>query len=235
MRVLHPTLVPGRPHPAAARPALRGTARVRARCRQRAPGARGRGGRCSRHGLRTPHTRRADGPAWRSRGTGRGSADARARPSTALDPALDADPDRVAGAALGSADTGADPALAALAALCCTAPGELEGFVKRRSPWEAAGPRRGPTCGRRGPELAAALQGPLRPSELHALLAGEPPEALALALGLGAPGEPVLRYLSDLQGAGLQITGDDLLSAGVPPLSGDRPGAERDAAAQARR
>ena len=135
--------------------------------------------------------------------------------ANALDPALDADPDRVAGAALGSADTGADPALAALAALCCTAPGELEGFVKRLS---LGGGRAEAVlrAARRGPELAAALAGPQRPSELHALLAGEPPEALALALGLGAPGEPVLRYLSDLQGASLQITGDDLLSAGVP-------------------
>jgi hypothetical protein len=64
--------------------------------------------------------------------------------------------------------------------------------------------------------LAEALHGGLRPSELHALLTPEPPEALALALALGAAGGPVLRYLSDLRGAALEITGEDLLSAGVP-------------------
>ena len=132
-----------------------------------------------------------------------------------LHPALDPNPDRVAGAALGSAQTGADPALAGLAALCCSAPGAVEDFVtglalgggQAKAVLRAA---------RRAPELAEALRRGQRPSELYALLAGEPPEALALALGLGAPGEPVLRFLSDLHGVGLEITGDDLLSAGVP-------------------
>ena len=135
--------------------------------------------------------------------------------SSALHPALDADPDRVAGAALGSAETGADPALAALAALCCSAPDELEEFVSHLSlegrPREAV-----LRAARHGPDLAEALRGDLRPSELHALLGGEPPESLALALGLGAPGERVLRYLSDLRGTALEITGWDLLAAGVP-------------------
>jgi len=136
--------------------------------------------------------------------------------ANALHPALDADPDRVAGAVLGSADTGADPALAALAALCAGAPRELEDFVRRLS-LGGGRPEAVLRAARRGPELAEALRGDLRPSELHALLASEPPEALALALALGSPGEPVLRYLSDLRGARLEITGYDLLSAGVPP------------------
>jgi tRNA nucleotidyltransferase (CCA-adding enzyme) len=133
----------------------------------------------------------------------------------ALHPSLRADPELVAGAALGSAETGASPALAGLAALCSDAPAELEGFVHGlalRSPDRSAVLR----AASRARALAESLRGDLRPSELHALLAPEPPEALALALALGAPGEAVLRYLSDLRGAGLQITGDDLLSAGVP-------------------
>jgi tRNA nucleotidyltransferase (CCA-adding enzyme) len=53
-------------------------------------------------------------------------------------------------------------------------------------------------------------------SVLYELLDGEPVEALAVALAWGAPGEPVLRYLSDVRGARLEVTGDDLLAAGVP-------------------
>lgn len=136
--------------------------------------------------------------------------------AAALHPALGPDPERVAGAALGSVDTGADPALAALAALCCTAPDDAEAFVGGLS---LPADRRDAVlrAAREGPALAEALREDLRPSELHALLAGEPPESLALALGLGAPGEPVLRYLSDLSATRLEITGDDLAAAGVPP------------------
>ena len=54
------------------------------------------------------------------------------------------------------------------------------------------------------------------PSELRDLLAGEPPEALALALALGAPSEPILRWVTDLSGVRLEIGGDDLLAQGVP-------------------
>ncbi len=71
--------------------------------------------------------------------------------------------------------------------------------------------------------LAHALREPLRPSALHALLTPEPPETLALALGLGAPGEPVTRFVADLRRRGSQIGGADLLAAGVPesPAIGD--------------
>src|SRR3954468_17916896 len=45
---------------------------------------------------------------------------------------------------------------------------------------------------------------------------GEPPAALALALALGAPSEPILSWVTDLSGVALEIGGDDLLAAGVP-------------------
>ena len=134
----------------------------------------------------------------------------------ALHPLLRADPELVAGAALGSAETGASPALAGLAALCSEAPAELEELVHRLA-LPAADRLAVMRAAVRGPALADSLQAALRPSELHALLSPEPPEALALALALGAPGEPVLRYLAELRGTRLEIGGDDLLAAGVPP------------------
>ena len=51
---------------------------------------------------------------------------------------------------------------------------------------------------------------------LGALLGREPLEALALALALRAPSEPVLRWATSLRGVSLEISGDDLLAAGVP-------------------
>ena len=43
-----------------------------------------------------------------------------------------------------------------------------------------------------------------------------------VALAYGAPAEPIQRFLTELQGAHLEITGDDLIAAGVPegPLIG---------------
>ena len=135
--------------------------------------------------------------------------------AAALHPGLRADPELVAGAALGSAETGASPALAGLAALCSGVPAEIEGFVHALA-LPAADRGAVLRAAESGPVLAAARLAELRPSQLHALLSPEPPEALALALALGAPGEPVLRYLSDLRGVRLEIRGDDLLAAGVP-------------------
>ena len=48
------------------------------------------------------------------------------------------------------------------------------------------------------------------------LLAREPLEALALALAVRAPSDPILRWVTDLRGVGLEISGADLLEAGVP-------------------
>ena len=39
---------------------------------------------------------------------------------------------------------------------------------------------------------------------------------MALALAMGAPAEPVTRFLADLRPARLEIAGGDLLAAGVP-------------------
>jgi tRNA nucleotidyltransferase (CCA-adding enzyme) len=133
--------------------------------------------------------------------------------AAALHPALRADAELVAAAKLGAAETGADPALAALAALCSG--GVPAAWVDRLG--LAAGERdRVVRAALRAPELADALRGDLRPSELRALLDGEPPEALALALALGAPAAPVLDYLARLRDARLEISGADLLAAGLP-------------------
>ena len=135
---------------------------------------------------------------------------------TALHPELDPDPDLVASAALGAAALGADRGVSALAALVENAPEELDLWLadlnlpadERDAASRAA---------RVGPRLAQALrERDHTPSELRALLAREPLEALALALALRAPSEPVLRWVTDLRGVGLEISGADLLAAGVP-------------------
>ena len=132
----------------------------------------------------------------------------------ALHPRLAMEPELVAGAQLGAAQTAADPALAALAAMCV---GAAEGLA----PW-VQGLALGADArdavlraARTAPTLAEELRKDLRDSQLHELLEGEPPECLALALALGAPGEPVLRWLGALRSTRLEITGADLLAAGV--------------------
>jgi tRNA nucleotidyltransferase (CCA-adding enzyme) len=198
----------------------------------------------------------------------------------ALHPGLRADPDLLASAKLGAAETGADPALAALAALAVDAAAmadtgggaarahdaqvqaETRSVVGRSGDTAPAGAGRadgsaaddaagsGVSAGAqdvdevgdsdglevwidrlglgsgerdavlraaaRAPALVTELRGQLRPSELRALLGGEPPEALALALALGAPEGPVLDFVERLSGARLEITGADLLAAGLP-------------------
>ena len=131
---------------------------------------------------------------------------------TALDPAVRPDGELVASVRVASTETGADPALSALAALCSDGATDL---VERLA--LPAGQRDRVVRAAQGARaLAAALASPLRPSELHDLLVAEPPEALALALAFGAPGEPVLSFVSGLRDTRLEIGGDDLLAAGVP-------------------
>jgi tRNA nucleotidyltransferase (CCA-adding enzyme) len=133
----------------------------------------------------------------------------------ALHPDLRADPELVASASLGATAIGADRATAALAALVSADPEALAGWVgglgltarDRDAVLRAA---------RSATRLAAELRRELPPSGLWELLREEPPEALALALAQGAPAEPVLRWSNELSGARLEITGDDLLAAGVP-------------------
>ena len=133
----------------------------------------------------------------------------------ALHPALRADPELAAAAQLGCAETGADPGLAALAALVSADPdgtaGWLEDLQLLASERDAV-----LRAARRAPLLQGELRPDSRPSEIHDLLAGEPPEALALALALGAPAAPVLRWVADLSRVRLEIGGDDLRAAGVP-------------------
>jgi tRNA nucleotidyltransferase (CCA-adding enzyme) len=128
---------------------------------------------------------------------------------------LRADPELVASTKLGASETGADPALAALAALATPAADRVEAWLGRLD--LAAGDRDAVArAARRAPDLVEALRRRPRPSALRALLDGEPPEALALALALGAPAEPVLDFVARLSGVRLEIGGADLLAAGLP-------------------
>jgi tRNA nucleotidyltransferase (CCA-adding enzyme) len=135
---------------------------------------------------------------------------------TALHPELDPDPELVASAALGAAAIGADRAVSALAALVESAPEELDLWLAdlhlQAEERDAAG-----RAARVAPRIAMALrEREHSSSELRALLGREPLEALALALALRAPSEPVLRWITELRGVTLEISGDDLLAAGVP-------------------
>ena len=145
----------------------------------------------------------------------------------AMAPNLNGDPELVASAKLGAGETGAHAALTALAALASTGAGGdgqavdlalkpgVEDFVERlalRADERDAVLR----AARKAPQLAHMLRADLPASAIHALLHCEHPETLALTLAYGAPGGPILRYLADLQGVRLEITGRDLLEAGVP-------------------
>jgi len=133
-----------------------------------------------------------------------------------LHPALDPDPELVASASLGAAAIGADRGLASLAALVAGAPAELEAWVSALQ--LEARERDGVTrAARVAPHVVAELrERELMPSELRDLLGSEPQEAMALALALGAPAEPILRWATELSGVRLEIGGADLLAAGVP-------------------
>jgi tRNA nucleotidyltransferase (CCA-adding enzyme) len=135
---------------------------------------------------------------------------------TALHPALDPDPEQVASAALGAVTLGANRVTSELAALVVENPQELDLWVAAL-PLEARDRDAVARAARVAPRLCAALrEREHTPSELRELLGSEPKEALALALALGAPAEPVLRWATALSAVGLEIGGDDLLEAGVP-------------------
>jgi tRNA nucleotidyltransferase (CCA-adding enzyme) len=67
----------------------------------------------------------------------------------------------------------------------------------------------------RADDVAAALSVAQRPSEIAEVVAGAPPELVALAGALGAP-EAARAWLGLLRDVRLQIDGRDLLEAGVP-------------------
>jgi tRNA nucleotidyltransferase (CCA-adding enzyme) len=134
----------------------------------------------------------------------------------ALSPLLgDARPEDVAAAAEAAERLGAQRRFAALAAMVAPDPNDLAGWVgelhlraeDRDAVLHAA---------RKGPQLVRALEQTLPDSALHALLHCELPETFALAIALGARPEPIERYLRQLSGTGLEITGDDLRAAGIP-------------------
>jgi tRNA nucleotidyltransferase (CCA-adding enzyme) len=134
----------------------------------------------------------------------------------ALHPALDPDADLVASASLGATAIGAERRLASLAALSAAAPAELDAWLGSLQ-LEARERDAVSQAARVGQTLAQELRERERmPSELFDLLGGEPPEALALALAFGAPSEPILRWVTELKHVRLEITGADLLAAGVP-------------------
>jgi tRNA nucleotidyltransferase (CCA-adding enzyme) len=134
----------------------------------------------------------------------------------AMHPALDPDPELVASASLGAVAIGAERRLAALAALVAGAPEQLD-------PWlaglqlDARERDAAARASRAAPHIARRLRArPHAPSELRTLLGGEPLEVLALALAMRAPAEPVMLWVTELRGVRLEISGDDLLAAGVP-------------------
>lgn len=131
----------------------------------------------------------------------------------ALDPGLNGDPELVASAKLGAGETNADPALSALAALASPEPPVewIDSLGLRADERDAV-----VRAGQKAPQLAKMVRADLPSSAIHSLLHCEHPETLALTLAYGAPGGPILRYLADLQGIQLEITGRDLLAAGVP-------------------
>ena len=208
MRVLHDRLVPRRPHAPAARRALRDPARTSAwtadseepparrwpRARSTPSPARGCATSCcdllgeteaaaeaSSASATSASTRPCTRAARRGRAGGSAASWARWRPApTARWRRWPRWPSlRARGARTGSAAGAATPR-----------------------------PRRGAARGAARPTAAGgrAARPRRRPSELRALLRREPPEALALALALGAPAEPVLRWVGDLQPLRLEIT-----------------------------
>lgn len=65
------------------------------------------------------------------------------------------------------------------------------------------------------PRLIEALPGAERPSALRAVALGVPVEGVALAGALGSE-EPARRWLEQTRHVHLEITGEDLLTAGIP-------------------
>jgi tRNA nucleotidyltransferase (CCA-adding enzyme) len=133
----------------------------------------------------------------------------------ALYPCLICDPDRAASAALGAAEVGADRALAVLSAMIAPDADALHPWLDRMG-FQRHERYRIARAAYSGPHLAHTLRADMAGSELYDLMHLEPLEALAVALAWRAPGDAVLRYLTDVRGAGLEVTGNDLIAAGVP-------------------
>jgi len=135
----------------------------------------------------------------------------------ALDPALEFDATLAASAAIGAGEVGADRVLAVLAALISRDPEALDRWLESLGLEREQRER----VRRAGRDAAALVEGlravELSPSAIYALLRDEPAEALALALAMGVAPEPILEWSSRLSRVRLDITGDDLIAAGVEP------------------
>jgi tRNA nucleotidyltransferase (CCA-adding enzyme) len=134
----------------------------------------------------------------------------------AMHTAMEADAELVASAALGAVALGTDRALVALAALCAPAAERLDLWLGdlHLPAWDRDAVVR---AARVAPRLAAGLRERKHtPSELRVLLGRETHVALALALAMGAPHEPILRWVTELEPVRLEISGADLLAEGVP-------------------
>src|SRR3954468_1149797 len=115
----------------------------------------------------------------------------------ALHRSLEADAQLVASTGLVASEVGADRGLAGLAALTSSDALALAPWLDelgRAAADREAVLKAAPSA----PLLVRELRLEAAPSRLHDLLSGEPPESLALALALGAPSEPVLRWVRDL-------------------------------------
>ncbi len=134
-----------------------------------------------------------------------------------LDPALAPDVTLAASAALGAGEVGADRVLAVLASLVMADPDAIVPWLEELGLTREQRDRVA-RAARDAPALAEGLGAvELSPSAIHALLADEPPEALALALALGVSPDPILDWSSRLRFVRLDITGDDLIAEGVDP------------------
>jgi tRNA nucleotidyltransferase (CCA-adding enzyme) len=112
---------------------------------------------------------------------------------------------------------GADRVLAVLAALVLRAPDALVPWLEQLGVTREQRERVAKAA-RDAPALAEGLKAvELSPSGMQTLLGDEPAEALALALALGASPEPILQWATRLRHVRLDITGDDLIAAGVEP------------------
>jgi tRNA nucleotidyltransferase (CCA-adding enzyme) len=117
-------------------------------------------------------------------------------------------------AAAHARDARARPDVAALAALVAAGTDDLVGWVGTLG-LEAQVRDDVLTSADAAPGVAEELGSDPAPSALYGLLHGRPAELQALALALGAPSEPVERYRAELHDISLEISGDDLLAAGL--------------------
>ena len=106
----------------------------------------------------------------------------------AVHPELHAEGELVAAAELGALETGADRALAGLAALAVRSPSRLGDWI-----------------------------GPLGLDATRRVAPDRPARTATLGAAVLAPAEPVLLWVGDLRHQRLAISGDDLVEAGIAP------------------